>query len=299
VTALDRRRLSQALAASAGLGGLASTAQARPPKLTAAEVVGRIQARCAALGVKWASLTNDTFRMGDPQTPVRGVAVTFMATLEILQKAVAQDANFVITHEPMFWTSDDRVRLTDDPLYQAKARFIAEHGLVAWRFHDHWHRLSPDPVMRALLAKLGWEVTRAPYDVRLPARRLADLAEHMTRVLPTRSLRVVGDPDLPVTRARLVGHSLGDVATGLAVADLVVAFEAREFESVEYVRDLVALGRPKALILISHERGEEDGMAALAPWLRETIPGLRIQVISAGDPFRTPRFLDLPRGGRI
>ena len=39
------------------------------------------------VGVPWRAETVDTFKAGDPNTPVTGVAVTMMATLDVLQRA--------------------------------------------------------------------------------------------------------------------------------------------------------------------------------------------------------------------
>ena len=60
---------------------LACGAQARDQHLTAREVIARIQQQ---VGVPWQSDTVDTFKAGNPDSPVSGVAVTMMATLDVL-----------------------------------------------------------------------------------------------------------------------------------------------------------------------------------------------------------------------
>jgi hypothetical protein len=60
----------------------AASAQERP--LTAREVVQRIQEH---VGVPWQKETVDTFKAGDPDTKVTGIAVTMMATFDVLQRA--------------------------------------------------------------------------------------------------------------------------------------------------------------------------------------------------------------------
>ena len=66
--------------------------------------------------------------------------------------------------------------------------------------------------------------------------------------------------------------------------DLLIAGEASEWETVEYVRDAAAQGRHKALILLGHEVSEEPGMEQCAKDLREVFPGMRIDHILAGQP---------------
>ena len=62
--------------------------------LTATEVIARIQKTFPA---ELRANTVDTFKAGDPETQVTGVAVTMMATLDVLQRAVKQRANLIIT----------------------------------------------------------------------------------------------------------------------------------------------------------------------------------------------------------
>ena len=71
-------------------------------KVTAQEVVDAIKGH---VGVEWREKTVDTFKAGDPNAAVTGVAVTMMATLDVLQRAVANGDNMVITHEPVFFRS--------------------------------------------------------------------------------------------------------------------------------------------------------------------------------------------------
>src|SRR4249919_2956457 len=61
---------------------LAGSASARDRHLTAREVIARIQQQ---VGVPWQSDTVDTFKAGDPDVQVTGIAVTMMATLDVLQ----------------------------------------------------------------------------------------------------------------------------------------------------------------------------------------------------------------------
>ena len=72
--------------------------------------------------------TVDRIVAGRPETRVRGIATTMMATLAVLQRAASEGRNLVVTHEPTFYSHQDTVEgLGNDPTYQAKQRFIAVH----------------------------------------------------------------------------------------------------------------------------------------------------------------------------
>ena len=102
--------------------------------ITAREVVARIQAQ---VGVPWREKTVDTFKAGNPDTVVTGIATTVMATLDVLRQAVAAKRNLVITHEPTFYTgTDEPGPRANDPVYLAKRAFIDEHHLVIGVFRS-------------------------------------------------------------------------------------------------------------------------------------------------------------------
>lgn len=68
--------------------------------MTAGEVVERIKGR---VGIPWMTETVDRIVAGAPAVRVKGIATTMMATLEVIQRAVAVGRNMIVTHEPTFW----------------------------------------------------------------------------------------------------------------------------------------------------------------------------------------------------
>jgi len=102
-----RMRWGSALINAASLAGvvlLGQSSMAQNKKPTAREIVAAIQAH---VGIPWMEKTVDTFKAGNPDTPVTGIAVTMMATMDVLQRAAANGQNLVITHEPTFYNHLD------------------------------------------------------------------------------------------------------------------------------------------------------------------------------------------------
>jgi hypothetical protein len=120
-------------------------AQQRP--ITAGQIISRIQSH---VSVPWQPDTVDTFKAGNPDTPITGIAVTMMATLDVLERAAAAGDNLIITHEPTFFDHLDKATGLsageNDAVLREKREFIEKHGLVIWRFHDHWHARNPDGI---------------------------------------------------------------------------------------------------------------------------------------------------------
>src|SRR5712692_1345181 len=137
-----------------------TTPRAQQP-LTAHDVVERVKQN---IGVPWTEPTVDTFKDGDSTTRVTGVAVTMMATFEVLERAAAGGANLVITHEPTFYDHLDKLDVLEaehDSVTAVKRDFIRRHHMVVVRMHDHWHRRHPEPMATALSHKLGWDQYRS------------------------------------------------------------------------------------------------------------------------------------------
>ena len=84
--------------------------------MTAGDVVERIRKN---VGVPWREATyRDTFKAGDPATPVTGIATTAFASFDVVRRAVADGLNMIVPHEVTFWNDRDDVTIVQsDPLY--------------------------------------------------------------------------------------------------------------------------------------------------------------------------------------
>jgi len=236
--------------------------------------------------------TVDTIKAGAVDQPVTGIVTTFLASQTVLQQAVALGANLVITHEPTFYNHlDDTSWLAEDPVYQAKRQYIADHRLVIWRFHDNLHALHPDPTEAGITQAMGWEANAtAPGQYKFSPQSLGDLTGLVKHRLGIRTVRVIGDPGLTCqTAAILVGAWGGVNQMNLwrqSGVDVLIVGETPEWETVEYARDSVIQGRNRALIIIGHANSEEPGMRWLVDWLAPKFPAIPIQHVPVGDPFR-------------
>jgi len=256
-------------------------AAAQPKTLTAGEIVERIK---KAVAVPWRAETVDTLKTGGPETPVTGIATTFMSTLDVLQRAAASGKNMIITHEPTFYAHDDSTSATaSDPTVIAKKLFIEKNQIVVFRFHDHWHMRRPDGIRTGMLNELGWEKGE-PRNI-----TLKQLAHDIKTKLNIRAIRVIGDPNLVVNKITLSpGYaSFQGSIRALNNSDVLVIGEAREWEVYEYVQDQIASGGKKALIVLGHAVSEEGGMKECASWMKTFITEVPIAHVPAGEPFWT------------
>ena len=275
----------------ATLAFIVGGAGAQDHRITARDIVAEIQKR---VGVPWKNETVDTFKAGNPDIQVTGVAVTMMATMDVLQRASAEGLNFVITHEPTFYAHLDTPEGVpkDDPVWAEKRAFIEKHGMVVWRFHDHWHMRKPDGIEAGNVHALGWEkFQRADnqYLFTLPETTLKELASQVAEKLGSPVLRVVGNPEMRVTK---VGFSPGAAGSQREIRALeqddvqvLMVGETREWETVEYAADAMSEGRNKALIVIGHIPSEQPGMEECTRWLQGFVKTVPVEFVPAKQPF--------------
>lgn len=277
--------------AAAALGAAGTlTAQ---KTLTARQVIDRIKQN---VGIPWRTETVDNVIAGDDDTPVKGIATTMMATLDVIQRAAAAGTNMVITHEPTFYMHQDKTEpVAQDPTYLFKTDFIRSHNMVVFHFHDHWHGHRPDGIATGMARELGWEKNASPDNPRqflFPGTPLARFAKDIESKLKIRTMRVVGHPDLPVHRVTAswgyVSQIPGIPLLARPDVDVLVVGETREWELVEYAQDAITSGKKKALLLLGHVVSEQAGMKYCAEWLKSFITEVPVEFVPAAEPFWRP-----------
>jgi len=264
--------------------------------ITAQQIIDRIQKH---VGVKWTMPTVDTFKAGDPNEKITGVAVTMMATFDVIKRAAAEGKNLVITHEPTFYSHQDgtaELESQQDAVLADKEAFIRDHHMVVWRFHDHWHKHRPDGILKGMVDALGWQSyqdAKNPSLFVLPEQSLESLAEDIKKKLGIVAMRVVGDPKLKVTKIGLMPGAAGSqpqirMLESDSVEVLLIG-EVPEWETVEYVDDASSEGKHKALILMTHIPSEQAGMKECADWLKGFVTEVPVAFVPTQQPFWVPK----------
>jgi putative NIF3 family GTP cyclohydrolase 1 type 2 len=259
-----------------------------------------VNAVLASTGGKRFEKTCDQLIAGDYCAQATGVATTFMATVDVIRRTIALGYNFIITHEPTYFTGMDTIDWAkDDPVYLEKKKLIDENGISIWRFHDHMHIGKSDGIYDGLLKELGWESyvlpnQPAPHCYAIPETTLESLARFFKQKLEMDTVRIVGRPGMKCRRVGILvgGGSLGLGREEMPAAlmreqnlDVMVCGEITEWTLSAYVRDAADLGFNKGMLIVGHERTEEAGMKHMADWLRPLIPGVPVAFVDAKEPF--------------
>ena len=275
------------------LSGSLHGQQTRPETITANQVIDLVKKN---VHVPWSSVTVDTFKSGNPQDAVTGIVTCMFADMKVLRKATADKCNLIITHEPVFYNHLDETKdLENDPVYQAKIKFINDNKLIIFRFHDHIHRMKPDGIYAGMIEKLGWQKNMADSSMihfKFAPQKLSAFIGRLKSTYSGNSFRVIGNPDMSVTDVALAVGAPGSAAHLQLLQDkntqLLIAGEAPEWETYQYVYDARLQGKNKAVIFLGHALSEEAGMNYCTRWLKGFLPkNLTIEYIQNGSSFVT------------
>ncbi len=250
--------------------------------------------------------TCDKLMSGSYEQEVSKIAVTFMATVDVIKKAIAMGAQLIITHEPTWFTGEDTTDwLQDDPVYLKKKELIEHANIAIWRFHDHMHMDAVDGIMRGFDEELSWHQYRlepdsklvddkADYCYKLPMTTLRELSNFFKEKLSMDVIQIIGDPEMKVER---IGVLPGGASLGLfseyhpmqlmynRELDVLVCGEIVEWRLPAYIRDACQLGMPKAILVLGHERSEEPGMKHMVEWMRDVTENIPVVFIDSEEPF--------------
>src|SRR5260370_14387705 len=107
----------------------------------------------AAMGDPMTTAIYEGLCAGNSQSPVRGIAVCYAPTVDVLRRAAAERKNLILSREhPFFlhgglnyaYTSGGlEAALKDDPDTQATRELIAANQQMLLRFGEDWYQFDP------------------------------------------------------------------------------------------------------------------------------------------------------------
>lgn len=247
--------------------------------------------------------TCDGVIIGDTQRECTGVVLTCCPTAAVIQKAEELGYNFIICHEPTFFDGWDETEWQkDSTVYQRKKKLIEETGMTIYRNHDHLHSDVPDGIFSGVTRLLGWEKYAKNKELtfmpgccfELPATTVGEIAKHLSEVLHIDGIRIIGNPDMEVTRAGFTFHFGGSPLDQKNIRfieendmQVIIPGEVVDWTIGEYVQDAITLGVRRALLNVGHFNWEEPGMEAMAEWMAEDLHhAVPVQFIQSGNQYQ-------------
>lgn len=220
----------------------------------------------------------DGFRAGDGDGEVRGIVVAARASTAVLKHAQELGANLVISRQAFLGDSQDRPVSKPEPALADKLALIESAGLMVLRLQDPRTGPAGRAVAEALPSAIGLTAPLGGINLatglvyRTAPTTALDLIRKIKRALPSQTVRLVGDPALTLRGVAFATETNRPNALNPLLArpevNLLVAGEVHETETTAYAMDCIALGQPKALLLVGPIELEEPAARALAELIK-------------------------------
>lgn len=247
-----------------------------------------------SIGIEWKETAIDTFLYGDPDIELKNIAVTMMATQEVIEEAVKQECNLIISHEPLFYNHHNKFEtFLNDDIYRAKEQFLRSNRLSVFHLHDNLHDARFDYIAVGMAKKLNWErycIDDSFKSFRMPGIKLEDILSALKTSLNPVAMRYIGDKDFVyenvVTSWGFMGIEGGIHLINKHKDSILITGETHEWEFIEYIHDAAQMGFRKAVIVTGHIPSEEGGMEFFCDYLQKQFPLLSISYIKTNDLFK-------------
>jgi putative NIF3 family GTP cyclohydrolase 1 type 2 len=259
--------------------------------MTGADLRAHLQeagGRALAWKMDWEK-TCDQFLAGDPGAEIRGVAVSWMSTQQILEQARSRGANLLVTHEPLYILEADPAKgISADHPWVRKKRWLEQTGMIVYRCHDFWDDYPEIGIHGAWAKWLGFTgkpvATKRFYEVHetggLSLDALARVVLEKTKELGQTTVGMVGDRDRPTHRIAVGTGAITDYSVMAEMgADVLLLTDdgTRLWETAQWASDAGV-----SLLVVNHATAEEPGMRTLAAYLRDIVKPLPVVQLPVG-----------------
>ena len=238
--------------------------------------------------------TVDQYLTGDMENEIKKVGVTMFASIEVIKKAIQMGINLLIVHEPTFYSNEETVDL-NNPVHRAKKELLENAGITVFRYHDHPHCMKGDLIdistikysglKGTITGKPHWAITEFVLDEELTGSEVRAILRDK---LNAQWSRIAGATD---KKGKVIAFACGTPGHIMELllddrTDFIVTGEVCEWIYGEFARDLAALGKNKALIIMGHCRSEYAGMIEVSRIIQEKFPQLEVHHLESGDVYQ-------------
>ena len=257
--------------------------------------------------------TVDRFLAGNPDSEVKGIAVSWMPTFPNLKRALDAGCNLFVTHEPLYAVSINeqgkviggtpfidphlhriRERIFDkDDVWVEKQRRLEETGMIVYRCHDFWDDFPKIGIHDAWVYWLGLSgepvEARKFYEVHefdeITLGELAGKILKRVRSLGQKAVHVIGDLNKRVSSIAIGTGAITDYREMHNMrADVLLLTDdgTRLWESGQW-----AVDSDTPLIIVNHSTSEEPGMITLSHYIQKAFPDVPVMHIPVGCIYKT------------
>jgi len=238
--------------------------------------------------------SEEGFRFGNPDVEVRGILVSWMATLEAVEKAVEEDCNLMVVHEDLFYPYSFQRSVEFETcltwnVNRMRLKMLSEHDITVFRAHGTLDRLCIlDDFAKALglpqpSVKHGYVRI---YDI--PETTVEKLSLDIKRRLDLKTVRVTGVRDGRVGRVGLAWGGLG-LSLNIGFVETLISYRPQVLiagEMDEY-SEYYVLDAGVNMIEVGHSVSENIGLKNFTKMLNQRFPEVKVIFFECPKPWFT------------
>lgn len=235
----------------------------------------------------------DGFKAGNPDSEVRGIAVSWQSSWPALKMAHEVGCNLFVTHEPTFYVHmDDDRSVFEYPHVRDKRQWLEDTGMVIYRCHDVWDAIPGIGIVQAWARQLGFDeppvserLFYQAHQVDCTVREMAERIKERCAPIGQTSVEILGDPEKHITCVAIGTGAITHLQTMQEMgADCAILTD----DGMAYwSAGCWALDSDYPLIVVNHATAEEPGMVTLAEYLANAFPDVPVTHIPRGCLFTT------------
>lgn len=230
--------------------------------------------------------TVDTFKAGNPDDEVKGIAVGWMSYIYALKRALELGCNMFITHEPTYYDHYDDISKNEQlEIVRNKKAFIEQNRIIILRCHDLWDKYPGEGISDSWGDMLGFGKPIAGegyfhvYEVEGNtsgeiARKVAGILKHTGQ----NAVQLIG-PDNKEVRTIAIGTGAATPFLHMVQTynvDMTICSD----DGFCYWRDgALAIDMDFPVLVVNHAVSELNGMKRLAQHLSRKYPEIPVHYI--------------------
>lgn len=239
--------------------------------------------------VNW-DQTRDRILYGESDREITKMGVCWVATMQVIEQAMHDGINFIISHENPFYENSTCLRTLVHESILLKKALLDQGNITIYRSHDVWDMFPEYGVADQWAKRLGFPFERElssylQYAI-IPTMSVEDLAKHIARALTQDGedgVYVLGD----------LNHKVTNLSMGTGAATDIFGMLKRPTDAVivsddgitNYYQGQYAIDNDVPMIIVNHAGCEICGLKAMEDYFKLQFPNLDVSYLKEGYKF--------------
>ncbi|MEF9961999.1 MAG: Nif3-like dinuclear metal center hexameric protein [Erysipelotrichaceae bacterium] len=235
--------------------------------------------------------SRDYLIYGDSNQTITKVGVCWVATMQVIEQALHEGINFIISHEnPFYHATTSPQRLVSNSI-NLKKHLLDQGNIAVYRCHDVWDKIPEYGVSDQWAKRLGFNFKRETssylQSAIIPEMSVKQLAQHVAHCLKQDGedgVIVLGNLDNKVTRLAMGTGAATNIFEMLKECCDVVIVSDDGISN--YYQAQYAIDNELPMIIVNHAGCEICGLKAMEAYFHKVMPELSVTYLKEGYKFQ-------------